>query len=177
MIIQQRIRPELLLVGVDNMTRVIVSRLAEQHQITVTVASTYEAALHMLSRDSFDIVIADTVLVAEGNRELLHAAENQQTPPALLLLADVIEPWHHAVTIDYPATCSCLLKPCLPEEIQAFFADALRHCVSSLPRIDSVATLVRRELHEHVQCQRELPGEHSGCQVQKQLDRGLTEVV
>jgi hypothetical protein len=73
-----------------------------------------------------------------------------------------------------------LLKPCLPEEIQAFFADALRHRVYSLPRLDSGATLVRREMHEHVQCQRAIPGEHSCCKLQevrKQLDRSLTEVV
>lgn len=118
-------KPRILVVEDDPQTRITLTRQLEYAGYYVTHVSDGEAALNLLEKERFDVVLTDMVMGEATGLEVLHAARLQSYRPQVILLTghgtlETSLSAFRAGAFDY------LLKPCEPEDLLVCIANAVQ---------------------------------------------------
>jgi DNA-binding response OmpR family regulator len=119
-------KPHILVVEDHDNTRIALTAQLRYAGYQVTQAANGEAALALLTQETFDVVLADIVMDGVDGIKVLHAARQQPYRPEVILLTGngMLQ---SAIAAIRAGAYDYLLKPCDEETLLACIDGAVKH--------------------------------------------------
>lgn len=132
----------ILMVEDDDRTRMALVAMLEKTGYQVTPAEDGTAALELLARTRFDVVITDIRMGDIDGIEVLYAARNSKQPPAVILLTGYGS-LETAIAALRAGAYDYLLKPCAPTALLSCVAGAIQRRNAEIRQADALNTIAQ----------------------------------
>lgn len=147
--------PAVLIVEDDAATRRLLSRVLQRASLRVTSVASGEAAIELLGRELFDVVLTDIWMGETSGIDVLAAARLVADPPEVILITGTSTA-DTAIAALRGGAFNYLTKPCPPDEVLAAVLAAAQRRAEQLRRSELLSRIAS-ELATMVQTPRAQP--------------------